>query len=252
MIVLSNDDGFGAPGLVALQKALSEIDEVYVVAPNGERSASSAALTLLRPITVEKRGDREFALSGTPADCVYFACNGLLPKRPDFVVAGINRGPNLADDLQYSGTAAAAMEGAANGIKSMSISLDWLKGPGENYEVAAQVAAKIVSKFKDLDFPARTYLNVNVPNTLNQPIRGFKWTRMGRREYARAIRQKGELDGKPVYYIGGHLEFAPSENGDCDAIAEGYVSITPITLEKTNFAAFEAYSKQGLFDNEMI
>ena len=143
------------------------------------------------------------------------------------------------------------MDGAANGVKSMAVSLAWISGPGENYDVAAQVAAKLVRYWKDRDFPARTYFNVNVPATHEHPLRGFKWTRMGCREYARAIHQKGERDGHPIYYLGGHLSHTPSENGDCDAVAAGYVSITPVTLEKTNFAALASLADRDVFSGEL-
>lgn len=231
LILVTNDDGFDAPGITALVSALRAIGDVAIAAPDGERSASGAALTLGEPLRAKPRGDLAWAISGTPVDCVYLAVNGLLDRRPDMLVSGINRGPNLADDVHYSGTVAGAMEGASNGLPSMAVSLAWLGGPAD-YSGAAQVAVEMAQQILQKGLPPRVFLNVNVPNVCAIPSER-RWTQLGLREYGRSIVKSRDPRGKPYYWIGGHLAHEPVPGSDCDAIEEGVVSITPITLDWT-------------------
>ena len=242
-ILLTNDDGFDAKGLSALASALRPLGDVAISAPDGERSASGAGLTLGSPLRAKPRGELAWAVSGQPVDCVYLAVNGLLPRLPDLLVSGINRGPNLADDVHYSGTVAGAMEGASHGIPSMAVSLAWLSGP-EDYSQAAKVAAGLAQEILQKGLPPRVFLNVNVPN-LPEVSQGYRWTQLGIREYGRSIESKQDPRGKPYYWIGGHLKHESLPGSDCDAIAAGEVSITPITLDWTARDCLALYRQKG-------
>src|SRR5262245_31361523 len=200
LILVSNDDGIHSEGIAALADVLRTLGEVVIVAPDRERSAVSHSLTLHRPLRVEELGAGRYAVNGTPTDCVNLAINGILPRRPTLVVSGINKGANLGDDVTYSGTVSAAMEGTLLGVPAIAISL--IGRTEFNFDGSAAFAARLASWVIERGLPADTLLNVNVPGTGNGvPVHGFALTRMGRRRYGDAIVEKVDPRGKKYYWI---------------------------------------------------
>jgi 5'-nucleotidase len=239
LILVSNDDGIHSPGLAALAEAVGDLGEVVVVAPDRERSAVSHALTLHRPLRVEPAGPGRFAVDGTPTDCVNLAVNGILQRRPALLLSGINKGANLGDDITYSGTVSAAMEGTLLGVPSLAISQ--IGRVEFDFGVAAAFAHKLAVWVLERGLPADTLLNVNVPALEGGKVaRGFALTRMGRRRYGDAIVEKVDPRGKKYYWIGGEeLSFVDEEGTDFHAVSEGLISVTPIHLDLTNYKSFE-------------
>jgi 5'-nucleotidase len=240
LILVSNDDGIHAEGIRALADGLAGLGEIVVVAPDRERSAVSHSLTLHRPLRVETLGPSRHAVDGTPTDCVNLAVNGILPRRPALVVAGINQGANLGDDVTYSGTVSAAMEGTLLGIPSIALSL---LGRGTfSFDVAASFARRLAAWVLERGLPPDTLLNVNVPAPDDgRAVRGFALTRMGRRRYGDAIVEKVDPRGKKYYWIGGEeLAFEDAEGTDFHAVSQGLISVTPIHLDLTNYRSFDA------------
>jgi 5'-nucleotidase len=240
LILVSNDDGVHSEGIVALAEGLRTLGEVVVVAPDRERSAASHSLTLHRPLRVEEIGPGRFAVNGTPTDCVNLAVNGILGRRPTLVVSGINKGANLGDDVTYSGTVSAAMEGTLLGVPALAVSL--LGRSGFRFETAVRFAVRLAAWIAERGLPPDTLLNVNVPAPADgEAIRGFALTRMGRRRYGDAIVEKVDPRGKKYYWIGGEeLEFVQEEGTDFHAVSSGLISVTPIHLDLTNYRSFEA------------
>jgi 5'-nucleotidase len=240
LILVSNDDGIHSEGLTALAAALEPLGEVVVVAPDREQSAASHALTLHRPLRVYERGPARYAVDGTPTDCVNLAINGILPRRPALVASGINTGANLGDDVTYSGTVSAAMEGTLLGIPSIAVSL---VGRGSfRFEAAAACAARLVGWVLAHGLPPDTLLNVNVPQLADgaRP-RGLALTRMGRRRYGDAVVEKVDPRGRKYYWIGGaELDFVAEEGTDFHAVQQGLVSVTPIQLDLTSYRSIDA------------
>jgi 5'-nucleotidase len=242
VILVSNDDGIRAAGIRALEAALTSLGEVWVVAPDREQSAASHSLSLHRPLRVEKLDDRHYAVDGTPTDAVNLAINGIMPKRPDLVVSGINHGANLGDDISYSGTVSAAIEGTLLNVPSIAVSL--VIRNGLHFEVAAEFAAALAKAATARGIPADTLLNVNVPALPREQLRGYVVTRMGKRKYGDAIVEKLDPRGKKYYWIGGEdLGFVPAEGTDFTAVESGYISITPLHLDMTNYASIAQVSE---------
>ena len=246
VILLSNDDGVFAQGLVTLKEALEDLGEVYVVAPDREKSAVSHAVTLHRPLRVERIRERIYVVDGTPTDCVILAVNKLLDKRPQLLVSGINQGGNMGDDVTYSGTVSAAMEGTILGIPSIAVSLVVEKH--RNYENAALFVRKLVKWMENSPLPEETFLNVNVPDReeYNQ-IKGVMWTRQGKRVYSDSIYELVDPRGKKYYWIGG-VPLEDVDNGedtDIGAVSKGYISVTPIHLDLTDYRALDFLRKKG-------
>lgn len=238
IILVTNDDGIQSEGLVALAQELEALGEVYVVAPDRERSAASHALTLHSPLRVEEIQRRWFAVDGTPTDCVNLGVNGrmLLPRRPDLVVSGINKGANLADDITYSGTVAAAIEGTLLGIASVAVSL--VARRNFNFTPAARFTTRVASKIAQHGMPADTLLNINVPNLEEESIRGVLITKMGKRVYGDSIVENVDPRGRKYYWIGGdELRHRDIEGSDISAVMAGYISLTPLHLDLTNYSA---------------
>lgn len=237
VILVTNDDGVHAPGLAALAAALEPLGEVYVIAPDREQSAVGHALTLHRPLRVETLGERRFAVNGTPSDCVNLGVLGLLPEPPVLVVSGINHGANLGDDVTYSGTVSAAMEGTLLGVRSIAVSQVEPEAGG-GFEAAGEVARVVATRLLVEGLPAQTLLNVNVPPA--RPL-GIRMTRLGQRVYsAKAIR---EVDprGRPYYWIGaGPPVWAEDEGTDIAAVQAGWASVTPLHLDLTHHGALRA------------
>lgn len=236
-ILISNDDGVIAPGLAALHEALADYAECVVVAPDQDRSGASSSLTLDRPLHPQTLPNGFISINGTPTDCVHLGLNGLLERTPDMVVSGINLGANLGDDVLYSGTVAAALEGRFLGNTSFAFSL--LSRLPDNLPTAAYVARKLVEAHTRLELPPRTVLNVNIPNLPLDRIRGIQLTRLGHRARAAAPIKEVNPRGKEGYWI---AVAGDAEDGgpgtDFHAVMQGYVSVTPLQLDRTFNEAF--------------
>jgi 5'/3'-nucleotidase len=236
-ILVSNDDGIHAPGLAALATALEALGKVYVVAPDRERSAVGHALTLHRPLRVEPLAARRFAVNGTPTDCVNLAILGILPVRPDVVVSGINSGSNLGDDVTYSGTVSAAMEGSLLGVPALAVSLVEAS-EGADYGPAARAAVELTRLLLEDHGSGVTLVNVNVPR--GEP-RGRRMTRLGRRVYSEKVTEQRDPRGKLYYWIGaGPPSWEAGEDTDFAAVHAGYVSVTPLHLDLTSYDGLQA------------
>jgi 5'-nucleotidase len=238
-ILLSNDDGYFAPGIMVLEQALAPLAEVTVVAPERDHSGASNSLTLDRPLTVRRAQNGYYYVNGTPTDCVHLAVTGLLGDLPDVVVSGINHGANMGDDTIYSGTVAAATEGFLLGIPSIAISLV-AKG-GDHYETAARFGVELVQRFKSSPLRKAMLLNVNVPDMPYEQLRGAEVTRLGKRHKAEPVVKSTTPRGDIVYWIGaaGGAQDA-GEGTDFHAIARQAVSITPLQVDLTRYAELEA------------
>lgn len=241
--LLSNDDGVHAPGLTALADALSVLGQVTVVAPDGERSAFSSALTLDRPLRPQRLDNGFIAVNGTPADCVHVALNGLLDFVPDVVISGINAGANLGDDVIYSGTVAAALEGRFLGRPALAVSLvaENAKALGiEAYRPAAAQVVRLLQRWTDLALPPRSLLNINVPAGAADTLRGFRVTRLGHRAPSQDVLRLKDPRGNDVFWIGAAgdpLDCAPGT--DFHAVREGYVSVTPLDSDMTRYGVLD-------------
>lgn len=232
-ILVSNDDGIHAPGLGALVQVLEPLGEVTVVAPLAEQSASSHALTLHHPLRIREMGTRRFAVEGTPTDCVLLAAHTLLDEEPDLVVSGINQGPNMGEDVIYSGTVAAAMEGAILGIPSLAVSL--ASYSFRDFAGAASVTTALVERLLDAELPDRFLLNANVPPVPRDAIRGLRVARLGTRVYKDIIVKNTDPRGRDYYWIGGGKpDWAHSPDTDYAAVGEGYVALTPLLMDHTD------------------
>ncbi len=254
VILISNDDGIYARGLQVLYEELKSLGKIYVVAPDRERSAVSHALSLHRPLRIKEVKKNFFAVDGTPTDCVNIAINGLLPEKPDMVVSGINFGPNLGDDITYSGTVSAAIEGCLLGVPSIAFSLATLDPPAY-FRPAGRVARRIVEKFLETGIPQGTIINVNFPNKRRcRYYKGLKFTRQGKRKYGEAIVEKIDPRGKKYYWIGGKdLGYENIPDSDIVAVEEGYVSITPIHLDLTNYRLLQELKKwEDLWNQQLL
>ena len=237
-ILLSNDDGYFAPGLTSLVEALSSIADTVVVAPERDRSGSSNSLTLDRPLSLHKSHNGFYYVNGTPTDCVHLAVTGMLDKLPDMVISGINDGANMGDDTVYSGTVAAATEGFLLGIPSLALSLANVSD--ENFSTAARVAADIVKRFKQNKFHEPILLNINVPDIPYEHLQGIEVTRLGRRHKAEAVVKSQSPRGEIVYWVGaaGAVQDA-SENTDFHAIQLNRVSVTPLQIDLTQYGQID-------------
>ncbi len=242
-ILLSNDDGILAKGLGVLERAAESLGELYVVAPDREQSATSHSLTLHHPLRPVRLGERRWQIDGTPTDCVMIACEELLEHRPDFVLSGINHGPNMGEDVLYSGTVAAAMEGLALGIPSIAVSFAGSVQRADalldtQVELLRTILARLTSLTK---FPADTLLNVNLPNIASDQVKGIKLTRLGRRVFSDSIAKMKDPWGREILWIGGgSVEWSGPPDSDFRAVHDGYVSVTPLHLDLTHRAVLDA------------
>jgi 5'-nucleotidase len=238
-ILLSNDDGYFAPGLAALADTLVPFAKITVVAPERDRSGASNSLTLDRPLTVRRASNGFFYVNGTPTDCVHLAVTGLLDTLPDLVISGVNHGANMGDDTIYSGTVAAATEGFLLGIPSFAISL--VADGGDHFATAAQVAAEMVKRFERSPLPQPVLLNINVPDVPYGELRGLEVTRLGKRHKAEPVVKSTPPRGETVYWIGaaGGAQDA-GEGTDFNAVARTTVSVTPLQMDLTQFSQLQA------------
>jgi 5'-nucleotidase len=234
IILLSNDDGIHSEGLMALEESVRHVGEIYTVAPDRAQSSMSHALTLHRPLRVHELGMRRLSVDGTPVDCVKLALTGLLPVRPELVISGINKGPNLGDDIIYSGTVSAAIEGALLGIPAIAVSLVTFKD--FDFRAAAEFTATLIQRIAERDIPPKTLLNVNVPPIPKRDLKGWRVTRMGKRHYSENIVERVDPRGVKYYWIGGDdLGFSNDDGTDCQTVHEGYISVTPLQVDLTDY-----------------
>jgi len=237
-ILLSNDDGYQARGLRMLADGLVDLAEVTIVAPDRNRSGASNSLTLDSPLRAERAEPNVYYVNGTPTDCVHLAITGLLNDEPDMVVSGINHGANLGDDILYSGTVAAAMEGRFLGLPALAVSL--VLGDGQNFGTAVSVIRRCVTRMKDDPLPGDTILNINVPDLPERSLRGLKSTRLGFRHKSEPVIQTRDPKDRPIYWVGPAGEGQKVGAGtDFHAVANGCVSVTPIKIDLTDHSAVE-------------
>ena len=237
-ILISNDDGYSAEGLVRLARALSAHARVTVVAPDRNRSGASNSLTLDRPLRAVRMDNGFYRVDGTPTDCVHLAITGLLDEEPDMVFAGINHGANLGDDVLYSGTVAAATEGRFLGLPAIAISL--MGEDPRHFDTAVAAALRLFEQLRRHPLPADTILNVNVPDRPLAQIRGFRATRLGQRHKAEPVIQDTDPRGRPIYWVGpAGPEQDAGPGTDFYAVREGFVSVTPIQVDLTRYDAID-------------
>ncbi len=235
-ILVSNDDGYQAPGLLRLVAALSELADITVVAPDRDRSGASNSLSLKNPLYVTRHDNGFYSVEGTPTDCVHVAITGLLEQEPDMVVSGINNGPNMGDDVIYSGTVAAAMEGRFLGLPSIAISQ--ARFHPEHFDTAARVAVWLVRRLRERPLPPDTILNVNVPDLPWGQLAGFRATRLGHRHKAEPVIKSSDPRGRPIYWVGpAGPEQDAGPDTDFHAVRANFVSITPLQVDLTRHGA---------------
>jgi 5'-nucleotidase len=239
-LLCTNDDGILAQGLETLVRAAEPLGEVYVVAPDREQSATSHSLTLHHPVRPVARGDRRWQVDGTPTDCVLLAVEALLPERPDFVLSGVNHGQNMGEDVLYSSTVAAAMEGLMLGIPSVAFSFAYGSDGGTDRASIADHAESLTTLLRHLltlpGLSRNTLLNVNVPAIPPDAVKGVRLTRLGRRVYSGSLTPLTDPYGRKFYWIGGgSAEWTGEPDSDFQAVREGYISVTPLHLDLTHY-----------------
>ncbi len=242
-IVISNDDGYRAAGIVALAEAMRELaDEIIVVAPERDRSAASSSLTVRDPLRVFTADNGYLYVNGTPSDCVHLALTGLLDYEPDMVISGINAGANLGDDVIYSGTVAAAMEGRFLGYPAVAVSINSMNA--EHYATAARVAQRLVNRIQNRSLPADSILNVNVPDVPWERLAGWEVTRLGNRHKSEKVIQGCDPRGEPIYWVGpAGAEQDSGPGTDFHAINNNRVSITPLQIDLTRYEHLESLAR---------
>ena len=235
-ILVSNDDGYQAPGLLCLAAALKELAEITVVAPDRDRSGASNSLSLKNPLYVTRHDNGFHSVEGTPTDCVHLAITGLLEREPDMVVSGINSGPNVGDDVIYSGTVAAAMEGRFLGLPAIAISQ---AAPcPQHFDTAARVAVWLVRRLRERPLPPDSILNVNVPDVPWEQLAGFRVVRLGHRHKSEPVVKSIDPRGRPIYWVGpAGPEQDAGPDTDFHAVRAGYVAITPLQVDLTRHGA---------------
>lgn len=234
-ILLSNDDGYDAPGIRALWDCLHQLNlhsELRLIAPDRNRSAASNSLTLMEPLRIQEQADQIYSVNGTPTDCVHLGINGAMDFQPDMVISGINAGANMGDDVLYSGTVAAATEGRFLGKPSIAVSLCG----DQHFDTAVQVLLTLFKELDQLLFDKTTILNINIPDCPYEAIQGIKVTRLGSRHCSEKVVTSTDPRGKKIYWVGqaGQAQDA-SEGTDFHAIENGYVSITPLKVDLTHY-----------------
>src|SRR3982074_3564247 len=242
--LVTNDDGILAHGIECLIEAAEPLGEVHVVAPDREQSATSHSLTLHHPLRPVRRAERRWQVDGTPTDCVMLAVEALLSERPDFVLSGINHGQNMGEDVLYSGTVAAAMEGLALGIPSIAFSFAGgdLRADLTHLKEQVKILTPLLAHLTSLPaFPAHTLLNVNLPPVPANGVRGARLTRLGSRVYSGSLKPMSDPWDREIFRIGrASMTWTGEDNSDCRAIQDGYVSITPLHLDLTNYSMLDA------------
>lgn len=239
-ILLTNDDGYHAPGFAVLEAIARQLsDDIWVCAPADEQSGAGHSLTLSRPVRVREHGPRRFSVSGTPTDAVMMAMGVIMDDKPDLILSGVNRGANLGDDVTYSGTVSAAMEGALAGIRSIALSQIYAReGMGDTVPFAAAEAwgAKVLAPLIDMEFAERTLVNINFPALPAGEVKGVRVVRQGFHDYGRGSIVTGtDPRGYPYYWFGLHgIEHTLGSDTDLEAVSEGYISVTPLQVDLTH------------------
>ena len=245
-ILLTNDDGINAPGLNVLERIARQFsDDIWVCAPAEEQSGAGHSLTLTRPVRVRQHAERRFSVAGTPTDSVTMALKKLLPAPPDLILSGVNRGANLGDDVTYSGTVSAAIEGALAGIRSIALSQVYSKeGMADSvpFDAAEAWGQRVLAPLVDAALAPRTLININFPALAANAVKGIKVARQGFHAYARGSVVEGtDPRGYPYFWFGLHgIEHTKGHDSDLEAIADGYVSVTPLQLDLTHDASLHA------------
>jgi 5'/3'-nucleotidase len=243
VILVTNDDGVHSAGILALHKSMEQLGDAFIVAPDRERSAAGHSLTLHRPLKAEELSERVFSVNGTPTDCVTLGVNKLLPERPSLIVSGINKGANLGDDITYSGTVSAAVEGTIFGIPSLAFSLT--AGKHYHFDTASRFALRLAAFVIEHSLPYDTLLNVNIPNVKPGEIRGVKFTKQGKRVYDNSIQETYNPWGEKHYWIGGGTPYwERGDDMDIEAVERNCISITPVHLDLTNYEALAFFKKK--------
>lgn len=237
-ILLTNDDGINAPGLKVLASAVKGLGEVFIVAPSENQSASSHSFTLRKPIKINQIKKNWYSVGGTPTDCVLAAHHGLFKKTINLVISGINDGPNMGDDILYSGTVAAAIEGAILGIPSIAISY---RRNGRNKEIARRLISLLAKDLLKNGLPKKTLLNINLPQG---KVKGIKVTRMGKRIYKDMAILSNQPNGEVSYMLDGELSWEIESQTDFEAVEDNYISITPLHLDMTNYQEIFQFRKK--------
>lgn len=245
-ILVSNDDGILAPGLGLLADACSQVGQVTVVAPDREQSGTSHSLTLHRPLRATRTRDGAFQVDGTPTDCVLLAVGALMPERPAFVFSGVNHGPNMGEDVLYSGTVSVAMEAVTLGIPGIAFSF-----AGRDLETLASyrdLVARLVRRITQIDgFPPDMILNVNLPRGSASDVRGVKVTKLGSRFFSESITRMNDPWGREVFWIGGgDVTWTGDAESDHAAVNDGYISVTPLHMDLTNYRLLSTVSEWAL------
>jgi 5'-nucleotidase len=242
--LITNDDGILAHGIECLIEAAEPLGEVSVVAPDREQSATSHSLTLHHPLRPVRRADRRWQIDGTPTDCVMIAVEALLTERPDFILSGINHGQNMGEDVLYSGTVAAAMEGLALGIPSIAFSFAGgdLRADLTHLKEQVRVLTPLIKHLTSLPtFPANTLLNVNLPPVPADGVKGARLTRLGRRVYSGSLKPMRDPWDRDIFWIGGgSITWTGEPDSDFRAIQDGFISITPLHLDLTNYSMLQS------------
>lgn len=236
-VLISNDDGIHAPGLKILEEIAHTLsNDVWIVAPELDQSASSHSLTLRNPLRIREISDKKFALSGTPSDCVLFAAHYLLKDhKPDLVLSGINYGTNLAEDVTYSGTIAAAMEASLLGIPAIAISQEIKLSEKVKWETPAKHLPDIIKNLIHQELDPSTFLNINIPDLFPETIKGIRITHQGRSQFKDEIQERTDPRGKKYYWIGGVKYGSGDPHSDIEAVKEGYISVSPLTIDLTDY-----------------
>jgi len=240
-ILVSNDDGILAPGLAMLAEVCQTVAQVTVVAPDREQSGTSHSLTMHRPLRPARRPDGSFQVDGTPTDCVLLALGALMPERPDFVFSGVNHGPNMGEDVLYSGTVAAAMEGVTLGVPSVAISFAGRASDIETLHSYRAVLTRLVQQIVAApEFPPETLLNINLPPGGAATVKGVRVTALGSRYFKESLTRMADPWGREMFWIGGgSIHWTGGADSDHHAVAEGYISITPLHMDLTNYKLLE-------------
>ncbi len=248
LIFLTNDDGFFSKGIEALSNNLKDLGQIYLVAPDRERSATSLSLTLRHPLRVKKIKTNTYAVDGTPADCVYLALKKLLPQKPSLLISGINKGPNVGQqDISYSGTVAAAIQGTFLQIPSMAVSLSPDENHQYSYDFSARIIHSIALKLLENKLPEKMTLNINFPPP---PIKGIKLTELGQKRYNPEIIEKKDPRQDSYYWIGhGDPKAEGAKNSDVMVVKEGYISITPLHTDLTNYKTLKHPAFKNFFSS---
>lgn len=241
-ILLTNDDGINAPGLKVLEEIARQFsDDIWICAPSEEQSGAGHSLTLTRPVRLHKHGERRFAVSGTPTDSVMMALRTVMPEAPDIILSGVNRGANLADDITYSGTVSAAIEGALAGIRAIAFSQVYAReGMGDEvpFGAALEWGPKVLAKLIDAPMAERTLINVNFPAIPSEEVKGIRVVRQGFHDYSRGTIVEGrDPRGYRYFWFGlDQIEHTLDHGTDLEAIEEGYVAVTPLQLDLTHYS----------------